>query len=70
MDFDNMTKDELLEILKESYIKMINPMPRNPDFKVGNYYRVEQTGSNEIEIYGEDNTLYLTYKETNKYFKY
>lgn len=68
MDFDNMTKDELLEVLKESYMKLIRPIPHNPTFKVGNYYRGEQTDDDEIEVYGEV-ILYLTFDETDKYFR-
>jgi len=69
MDFDNMTKEELLEVLKEHYMKLIRPIPRKPTFKVGNYYMGEQTDDDEIEIYGEETTLYLTFDETDKYFR-
>jgi len=68
MDFDNMTREELLEVLKENYMKLIRPIPQSPSFKIGNYYKGEQTGDNEIEIYG-DVILYLTFKETDKYFR-
>jgi len=27
MDFDNMTREELLEVLKENYMKLIRPIP-------------------------------------------
>ena len=68
MDFDNMTREELLEVLKESYMKLVRPIPHSPTFKVGNYYRGEQTGDDEIEVYG-DVVLYLTFEETDKYFR-
>ena len=68
MDFDNMTKDELLEILKQSYMKLIHPIPYSLTFKVGNYYRGEQVGEDEIEVYG-DVILYLTFEETDNYFR-
>jgi len=69
MDFDNMTKDELLDVLKESYMKLIRPIPHSPTFKVGNYYMGEQTDDDEIEIYGDEITLYLTFNEADKYFR-
>lgn len=69
MDFDNMTREELLEVLKESYIKLVNPIPHSPTFIVGHYYRIEQTGNDDIEVYGEDVVLYLTFEETDRYFK-
>ena len=68
MDFDNMTKEELLNFLKENYMKLIHPIPHSPSFKVGNYYRGEQTGEDEIEVYG-DLILYLTFKEADVYFR-
>ena len=68
MDFDNMTREELLEVLKQNYIKLINLIPHSPTFKVGNYYRIEQTGDDEIEVYG-DVILYLTFEEADKYFR-
>jgi len=68
MDFENMTKDELLEVLKESYMKLVHLIPYSPTFKVGNYYRCAQTGDDEIKIYG-DVILYLTFEETDKYFR-
>ena len=61
MDFDNMTREE-------NYMKLIHPIPHSPSFKAGNYYRGEQTGNNEIEVYG-DVILYLTFEETDKYFR-
>jgi len=69
MDFDNMTREELLEGLKESYMKLIRPIPHSSSFKVGNYYRGEQIGDDEIEVYGDDILLYLTFEETDKYFR-
>jgi len=69
MDFDNMTKEELLEVLKESYMKLVHSIPHNSSFKVGNYYRGEQTGDDEIEVYSGDTVLYLTFEETDKYFR-
>ena len=63
-----MTREELLEVLKESYMKLVRPIPHSPTFKVGNYYRGEQTGDDEIEVYG-DVVLYLTFEETDKYFR-
>jgi len=42
MDFDNMAREELLKVLKESYMKLIRPIPHSPTFKVGNYYKGEQ----------------------------
>jgi len=30
MDFENMTREQLLEVLKESYMKLINPIPHSP----------------------------------------
>jgi len=68
MDFDNMTKDELLDVLKESYMKLIRPIPHSQTFKVGNYYKGEQTGNDEIEVHGHV-ILYLTFEETDKYFR-
>jgi len=68
MDFDNMTREQLLEVLKENYMKLINPISHSLTFKVGNYYRCEQTGDDEIEVYG-DVILYLTFDETDKYFR-
>ena len=35
---------------------------------MGNYYRGEQTDDDEIEVYG-DVVLYLTFDETDKYFR-
>jgi len=68
MDFDNMTREELLDVLKESYMKLIRPIPNDQTFKVGNYYRGEQTGDDEIEIHGYA-IRYLTFDETDKYFR-
>ena len=66
MDFDNMTKEELLNILKMDYTKLIKAMPFLPEMEVGKYYNYEQTGDDEIWVDG----IYLTSNEFKKYFEY
>ena len=70
MDFDNMTKEELLNILKMDYTKLIKAMPFLPEMEVGKYYKIRQTGNDEIEVDSNKRFYYLTFAETDEYFKH
>lgn len=50
MIFEEMSKEELISILKRFYAKLVKPIPDKPRFVVGNYYLVEQVGEDEIEV--------------------
>lgn len=53
MDFDNMSKEQLIEVLKGFYYKLKKPIPDKPKFIVGNYYYIEQTGAYQLRTVAE-----------------
>ena len=77
MDLENMSKEELISILKNFYAKLAKPIPDKPNFIVGRYYRVEQTGEDDIEV-SIDNmpkgadvyqyVIWMSFDEAKEYF--
>lgn len=40
MDFESMSKEELINALKSFYSKLVKPIPDKPNFIAGRYYRI------------------------------
>jgi uncharacterized protein YneR len=82
MDFDNMTRNELLSLLKyHGYAKLIKEVPGHPTFVPGYFYEIIQESSSDIGIvssqdshkrfyYDHNDVWYFTPNEINEYFQF
>lgn len=73
MDFDNMSREELIKVLKRQYIKVGEEIP-GKRFKVGMYYLLEQTGDDDLELINnhddfdvDSDIAFLTFADADKY---
>ncbi len=68
MDFDNMSKEELIYILRGHYAKLKKSFGRDDAFTVGHYYWFQQTDNDNVEVYA-NGVMNFTLAEMNEYFE-
>ena len=67
-DIDNMSKEDLMKLLKGFYQKCIKNVGYE-GLTIGKYYHIDQTDNDEITVYTDNGIEYMDFSTAYRYFE-